>query len=222
MKAKNLKGLFGKLSDYGDDALHLASNYGDEATEYLIPPPDVERYIPSATDEAYLTNLMAESRLINTYNSPSNAMIYDPNSIYYSDLYLHPRLNGIHLPWLNDVDDFRRDLVDEARGNSLRVLELNDPYANIGQIDFKDGAEGFIQNAEILKYLDTLPDNVSGQDASTLNRLYRRSKGYIHSKFNKYGADAIERAEQFGVPFGDFDWNGVREINHRTAPYWDY
>lgn len=41
MKAKNLKGLFSKLSNYGDDALRMASNYGDDALDYGL---DVAKY----------------------------------------------------------------------------------------------------------------------------------------------------------------------------------
>lgn len=49
MKAKNLKGLFSKLSNYGDDALRMASNYGDDALDYGL---DITKYTRDVNDIA--------------------------------------------------------------------------------------------------------------------------------------------------------------------------
>ena len=48
MKAINLKGLFSKLSNYGDDALRMVSNYGDDALDYGL---DINKYVNNIPEE---------------------------------------------------------------------------------------------------------------------------------------------------------------------------
>lgn len=105
MKAKNLKGLFGKLSDYGDDALRLASNYGDEATEYLTPPLDVERYIPSKIDDAYVTSITYPYQ-VGHYDS------FGVRDVIDNSWNANPTPEEFMNPGIDDLDIFSNPIVD--------------------------------------------------------------------------------------------------------------
>lgn len=198
MKAKNLKGLFSKLSGYGDDALRMASNYGDEALDYGLDignaisryDDDVARAFNNDIDLNVLPNRSLYTTEFSGLTPPSVA---DTTVSPYDDAWFtnnvrrnykdNTYFNGSESPEsaIQAIFDTKNDtaaynMLSEYR-NRFNISDYEDPYAFLRDPAFvkwgdADGSQ-FLMQAD--KFIDTLPELVytDYNDNLTLDNLYK-------------------------------------------------